>query len=240
VQIIKAARGRITGVFGAENVPGSHVKSHLGIDLGHGDKTAADLDLVAPAGGIVRQAGPYGTYGNRVEIDHGIVLGNRWTSLVAHLARIDVVVGQTLKQGEHLGVMGSTGGNWPVHCHQELRKNGVQVDPALYLHTPEGDEMELTDRIKHRDIDLTVAEVLGDTLFALRDCLVKQDRILEHLSDLIWTKHRTVDAPVDVVNADALLAAQDTSATANRIEAAVTSLLARIPELPAAPAQVAA
>lgn len=137
MQIIKASRGRITGHFGDKNVPGANVPSHLGMDLGHGDGTDDDLRIVAPADGIVTAAGPYGSYGNRIIIDHG----EGWTSLLAHNARILVAVGAKVTRGDlrrardQIAVMGSTGGNWAVHCHQELRFNGVPVNPEDYLTT---------------------------------------------------------------------------------------------------------
>ena len=134
MNIIKAARGRITGHFGDQNVPGSNVPRHLGMDLGHGDMTPADLAVVAPAAGTVTAVGTYGTYGLRVIISHG----GGYTSLLAHLSRSTVTVGQVLDQGDPVGVMGSSGGAWPVHLHQELRRNGIHLDPALYLSAPSG------------------------------------------------------------------------------------------------------
>lgn len=134
MQIIKAARGNITGHFGDENVTGAHVKRHGGMDIGHGNETADDLRVIAPASGTIVFAGRLGTYGNCIQIDHG----DGWGSLLAHLAGFKQTGGE-VSQGEHIATMGDTGGDWPVHLHQELRRNGVQLDPEDYLaSTPAG------------------------------------------------------------------------------------------------------
>lgn len=160
MNIIKGARGRITGQFGDQNVPGANVRSHLGIDIGHGDMTPADLRVIAPAGGQVTIVGAYGSYGNRIVIEHG----NGWSTLLAHLERIDVAPGP-IAVGDDIGEMGSTGGDWPVHLHQELRRYGVPVDPEPYLTStpaggastiitnPEEEEEEMKTRQIHATID---------------------------------------------------------------------------------------
>jgi len=68
-------------------------------------------------------------YGNRVLIDHG----NGFQTLYAHLSRIYVTAGQTVKRGDQIGQMGSTGRSTGVHLHFELRKEGALVDPLAYL-----------------------------------------------------------------------------------------------------------
>lgn len=131
MQIIKGARGRITGHFGDEDVPGAHVSRHLGTDIGHGDSTPADLRVGAPAAGTITFAGRRGTYGNCIIIDHG----QGWTSLLAHLARILQGSGPVTQNSE-VGVMGNTGGDWPVHLHQEIRHWGITEDAEAHLTDP--------------------------------------------------------------------------------------------------------
>lgn len=135
MRIIKGAPGRITGHFGDKGVPGANVPSHLGMDIGHGEMTAADLRVGAPAPGTVTAAGWFGTYGNRIIIDHGRdAAGVRWESLLAHLRTFKTTVGKVIPAYDvEVAVMGGTGGDWPVHLHQELRRNGVPVNPELYL-----------------------------------------------------------------------------------------------------------
>ncbi|TFD41759.1 M23 family metallopeptidase [Cryobacterium sp. TMT2-10] len=124
--IILAARGGITTRFREDIGRGF---PHNGIDQGHGDGNAVDLEIRAPAAGVVIAHGWFGTYGNRIVIKHP----DGWTSLLAHHASQAVSSGDTVKQGQILAVMGNTGTKF-VHSHQELRMaDGSQVDPLLNL-----------------------------------------------------------------------------------------------------------
>lgn len=132
MQLIKTARGGITTHHGED---AGRSRRHVGIDIGHGNSTAADLRMVAPAAGRVIAAGWDGTYGLRVIIEHPD--GSR--SLVAHMDRLAVGVGYNVDQGSDIGVMGRTGGPWGsiagwfVHGHQEYHVGGIAVDPLAYM-----------------------------------------------------------------------------------------------------------
>lgn len=100
---------------------------HKAIDIsnkGGGTVLAADSGQVVVAG----WPDNYG-YGNRVMIDHG----NGFVTLYAHMARIDVVANQTVKRGDSIGLMGSTGRSTGTHLHFEIRKNGVLLPPLDFL-----------------------------------------------------------------------------------------------------------
>jgi len=100
---------------------------HKAIDIAN---QAAPGILAADSGSVIVAGWPDGRgYGNRVVIDHG----NGFRTLYAHLSRIYVKVGQTVKRGDLLGQMGSTGRSTGVHLHFEIIKNGVYVDPLGYL-----------------------------------------------------------------------------------------------------------
>lgn len=115
---------------------------HLGIDIGHGDMTADDLKVIAPAAGTVTAVGEQGTYGLRVIIDHG----DEYSSLLAHLSSSAFVTfGQKIAQGGRVGVMGHSGGDWPVHLHQELRLHGIPIDPEPFLTGTAGTTTTPTD-----------------------------------------------------------------------------------------------
>jgi murein DD-endopeptidase MepM/ murein hydrolase activator NlpD len=98
---------------------------HTGIDL-RGD--VGEL-VHATATGRVSIAGREGGYGNMVEISHGNGLATRY----GHLSAIDVKVGQTVRIGEVIGKIGSTGRSTGPHLHYETRINGEAVDPQKFL-----------------------------------------------------------------------------------------------------------
>jgi murein DD-endopeptidase MepM/ murein hydrolase activator NlpD len=91
------------------------------------------VDLAAPKrahvfsvqDGIIRYAGPYAGYGNLVTIEHST--GS--TSLYGHLSEIRVKLGQTVKAGQVIGRVGSTGHSTGPHLHFEWRIDGTPVDP---------------------------------------------------------------------------------------------------------------
>lgn len=98
---------------------------HTGLDFGGGD----GLPITAPAAGIVVFAGPWTVRGNATVIDHGWgVYSGFW-----HQSAIQVVVGQTVNQGDVIGLVGGTGRVTGAHLHWELWVNGVQVDPLDWL-----------------------------------------------------------------------------------------------------------
>lgn len=98
---------------------------HTGLDFGGGD----GLAITAPAAGRVIFAGPLVVRGNATVIDHGWgVYSGFW-----HQSAIQVQVGQTVQQGEVIGLVGGTGRVTGAHLHWELWVNGIQVDPLDWL-----------------------------------------------------------------------------------------------------------
>ena len=83
----------------------------------------------ATAAGTVTVAGWSGGYGRMVEIDHG----NGFATRYGHLSAIDVEVGQTVKIGQIVGRVGSTGRSTGPHLHYETRVDGDAVDPQKFL-----------------------------------------------------------------------------------------------------------
>jgi murein DD-endopeptidase MepM/ murein hydrolase activator NlpD len=98
---------------------------HTGIDL----RGEIGEPVHATAAGRVTIAGRDGGYGNMVEISHGNGLATRY----GHLSQIDVKVGQTVRIGEIIGKIGSTGRSTGPHLHYETRINGEAVDPQKFL-----------------------------------------------------------------------------------------------------------
>ena len=98
----------------------------------------AGLDFSAPTGtpiyatsdGVVQTAG-FNTdgYGNKVVINHGY----GFQTLYAHMVRVKARVGQSVKRGEVIGYIGSTGKSTGPHLHYEVIKRGAKVDPVYYF-----------------------------------------------------------------------------------------------------------
>ena len=70
-----------------------------------------------------------GGYGNYVVIDHG----NGYWTLYGHMQYTTVSLGDTVSQGQKIGVVGTTGWSTGDHCHFEVRQNGEPVDPTQYV-----------------------------------------------------------------------------------------------------------
>jgi len=66
--------------------------------------------------------------GNHIIVDHGF----GYTTIYAHLDRFNVRQGQTVKRGDIIGFVGSTGLSTAPHLHYEVKLNGKNVDPANY------------------------------------------------------------------------------------------------------------
>ena len=98
---------------------------HTGLDL-HGE---TGDPVRATADGKVTAAGWSGGYGRVVDIDHGNGLSTRY----GHLSSIDVRVGQSIRTGQIIGKIGSTGRSTGPHLHYETRVRGEAVDPNKFL-----------------------------------------------------------------------------------------------------------
>ncbi|KXG77296.1 Murein DD-endopeptidase MepM [Fervidicola ferrireducens] len=94
---------------------------HTGIDIG----APMGANVVAADDGEVIYAGYYGGYGNTIIVDHGGGI----STLYAHLSKILVGEGQSVKRGERIGLVGSTGISTGPHLHFEVRKDGQHVSP---------------------------------------------------------------------------------------------------------------
>lgn len=119
--------GVLRNGVGMRNNPfgGSSVEFHKGQDISAPSGTPVNTT----ADGVVVRARWISGYGNGIYIDHG----NGITTRYGHLSRIDVVEGQTVKRGQHLGLVGSTGRSTGPHLHYEVRINGQPTSPLQYL-----------------------------------------------------------------------------------------------------------
>jgi murein DD-endopeptidase MepM/ murein hydrolase activator NlpD len=117
---------RLESPFGSRTDPFNRRQAfHSGIDLSAPFKTP----VMVTAPGRVVFAGSKDEYGRMVEIDHGMGISTRY----AHLHRITVTMGQKLKKGDQIGLLGSTGRSSGPHVHYEVLVNGVPHDPEKFL-----------------------------------------------------------------------------------------------------------
>jgi murein DD-endopeptidase MepM/ murein hydrolase activator NlpD len=110
---------------------GGFAHFHTGIDMSSPEGSpvlAADDGVVILAGGSVVNGVLVG-YGNYVVIAHA----GGYTTLYGHLLRLAVRVGDTVTQGQVVGLEGSTGNSTGAHLHFELRKGTTPMDPAPFL-----------------------------------------------------------------------------------------------------------
>ncbi|GAC1459661.1 MAG: M23 family metallopeptidase [Candidatus Dormibacteraceae bacterium] len=120
------ANGFISSYFGERSDPFDGREAfHKGVDFA----ATAGSKVVAVAAGVVTWAGERSGFGKLIEINHG----DGYVTRYGHNERTLVSVGETVKRGEPVALMGSTGRSTGPHVHFEVLKNGRQVDPLSYI-----------------------------------------------------------------------------------------------------------
>jgi murein DD-endopeptidase MepM/ murein hydrolase activator NlpD len=119
-------KGRISGRFGSQRIyrgePGSY---HTGIDIAPG----YGVPFVAPADGVVVLAVTnFSLEGQLLIIDHGAGLN----SAFLHASKLAVSEGETVRQGQHIGNIGSSGRATGPHLHWGLKWHNARLDPLLF------------------------------------------------------------------------------------------------------------
>lgn len=118
----------LTSAFGMRDHPVLRRRAaHKGVDLA----APSGTPVYATADGIVGMAQYYSSYGNYVQIEHGGEMQTRF----AHLSSYTVSEGDTVKKGELIGYIGSTGRSTGPHLHYEIRIEGEAVNPVPYMVT---------------------------------------------------------------------------------------------------------
>ena len=127
------AIGRISGVYGSQRIlNGKPRQPHYGIDIAAPKGTP----VVAPADAVVRLAeGDLYYTGGTLILDHGHGL----SSAFLHLATVDVRVGESVRRGQKIGTVGSTGRSTGPHLDWRINWFDRRIDPApLVPPMPEG------------------------------------------------------------------------------------------------------
>ncbi len=124
-RFIWPAQGRVSGLFGSQRVyRGVAGAFHSGVDVAAG----AGTPFVAPADGVVVLAAAKEQFtleGHLLIIDHGMGL----SSSFLHCSRLDVRVGDRVRQGQPLGLVGMTGRATGPHMHWGMKWRGARIDP---------------------------------------------------------------------------------------------------------------
>jgi murein DD-endopeptidase MepM/ murein hydrolase activator NlpD len=114
--------GRVTSRFGMRFDPLiGRRRMHSGVDLAAAEGTP----VTAPQDGIVSFSNWSGGYGLLVAVEHASGVQTRF----GHLSRVTVRPGQLVRQGQVLGLVGSTGRSTGPHLHYEVRHRGRAIDP---------------------------------------------------------------------------------------------------------------
>ena len=133
-----AKENRVTSIFGYREfyLNGKLVKGqHYGIDaVENAPASESDWNVREVTGGTVKEAllGYNGGRGNLVKVQTapGVI------EIYQHLKSIAVKKGQTLRQGDVIGVAGSTGDSTGRHLHFEVQVNGTPVEPSAWMGVP--------------------------------------------------------------------------------------------------------
>ncbi len=125
INIIAPVSGTVTSIYGAREEVFKNVGYHTGVDIAN----SYDTPIKSATSGVVvlvQSMDKY--YGNNIEIETDGVIFK-----YAHLNKINVSVGDEIKQGQIIGLMGSTGASTGSHLHFEIMINGRSVDPELII-----------------------------------------------------------------------------------------------------------
>jgi murein DD-endopeptidase MepM/ murein hydrolase activator NlpD len=123
---VRPSQGWISSLFGYRPNPFTgRTVLHAGIDIAANPGTP----IIAPANGVVINAGYDEGYGKVIEIDHGFGLTTRY----GHCSQIFVKIGQKVTRFDVIGSVGNTGRSTGAHLHYEVRVAGVPRNPMLYV-----------------------------------------------------------------------------------------------------------
>ncbi|HEY9052723.1 MAG TPA: M23 family metallopeptidase [Gammaproteobacteria bacterium] len=119
-------RGWISSYYGMRTNPFTgKLQFHKGMDFA--SKSGSEVQAVA--GGVITWSGKRYNYGNMVEVNHG----NGYVTRYAHNKENLVKVGDTIKKGQVVASMGSTGRSTGPHVHFEVLKDGRQINPLKFV-----------------------------------------------------------------------------------------------------------
>jgi murein DD-endopeptidase MepM/ murein hydrolase activator NlpD len=126
---IRPVNGELISGFGMRQHPINGImRMHEGLDF----VAVTGTPIYATADGVVKFAGVKNNgYGIHVDLDHGYGFGTKY----GHMSKVAVKVGQKIKRGDLLGLVGNTGLSKGPHLHYEIMRNGKKIDPIDYFYS---------------------------------------------------------------------------------------------------------
>lgn len=126
------ASGWVSSNYGSRTDPFTGKPSrHNGVDFSGVD----GAEILSVADGVVNWVGPRPGYGNTIDIDHG----NGYITRYAHNREHRVEVGQRVRAGDVIALMGRTGRATGPNVHFEVWYNGRRLDPIAFIRSQRGE-----------------------------------------------------------------------------------------------------
>ena len=138
-RFLMPAEGRLSQGFGSASGQFGYT-FHNGLDIA----AKTGTPVYAAEAGKVTKVSSSGPYGNHIQIVHNVD-GQKWTTVYAHLYKVDVKTGQSVRQGEPIGQIGNTGNSSGPHLHFEIHKGDYNFSASSAGNAV--DPMKLAERL---------------------------------------------------------------------------------------------
>ncbi|MCC9621608.1 peptidoglycan DD-metalloendopeptidase family protein [Thalassospira sp. MA62] len=138
-RFLMPAEGRLSQGFGSASGQFGYT-FHNGLDIA----AKTGTPVYAAEAGKVTKVSSSGPYGNHIQIEHNVD-GQKWTTVYAHLHKVDVKTGQSVRQGESIGQIGNTGNSSGPHLHFEIHKGDYNFSASSAGNAV--DPMKLAERL---------------------------------------------------------------------------------------------
>lgn len=155
-RVIKASGYRVTCKFGPRIHPVTGKKSnHNGVDL-VASPAVSNPHIIAHTAGTVKTSSYNSTIGYYVEVQVSPTCYMQYCHMKQ--GSVTVKTGDTVKQGQKIGVMGTTGLSTGVHLHFGINESGSWIDPEAYISKDYLEEEEMTQEEFNRMLDKALEE----------------------------------------------------------------------------------